>query len=120
VGTPPRFDFYKDRLGLTECESLQLGSPFDYPRQVTIYLPKNLPDPSERSAEFERLAIRAIPHYLEKTNGKAFVLFTSYRMLDAAVRELTPWFARRNIALFAQSDGMPRSKMVEAFKSDVN
>jgi ATP-dependent DNA helicase DinG len=120
VGTPPRFDFFKERLGLTACESLKLGSPFDYPRQVTVHVPKNLPDPSERSADFERLAIRAIPHYLEKTNGKAFVLFTSYRMMEAAARELTPWFARRNIALFSQSDGMPRSKMVEAFKRDVD
>ena len=48
------------------------------------------------------------------------MLFTSYKMLDAAARALTPWLARRNIALFAQSDGMPRSKMVEAFKADVD
>ena len=41
-------------------------------------------------------------------------------MLANAARELTPWFARRNIALFAQGDGMPRSKMVEAFKADVD
>ena len=41
-------------------------------------------------------------------------------MLEAAARALTPWLARRNIALFAQSDGMPRSKMVEPFKADVN
>ena len=41
-------------------------------------------------------------------------------MLDAAARALTPWLAQRNIALFAQSDGMPRSKMVEAFKADIN
>ena len=66
------------------------------------------------------MAIRAIAHYLEQTQGKAFVLFTSYKMLDAAARALTPWLAERNIALFAQSDGMPRSKMVEAFKADVN
>lgn len=120
VGAPPRFSFHQERLGLTACETLQLGSPFDYPNQVTIHLPRNLPDPSEQSAEFERSAIRAIPHYLELTHGKAFVLFTSYRMLDAAARELAPWFARRKIALYAQSDGMPRSKMVEAFKSDVD
>src|SRR4051794_41465584 len=31
-----------------------------------------------------------------------------------------PWSPRRNIALLSQSDGMPRSKMVEAFKSDVD
>ncbi len=120
VGTPPRFDFYQKRLGLDRCESLQLGSPFDYPNQVTIHLPKGMPDPSEQSAEFEAKAIRAIPHYLEMTHGKAFVLFTSYRMLDTAARVLAPWFAARKIALFAQSDGMPRSKMVEAFKSDVD
>ena len=120
IGSPPKFDFLKERLGLTSCESIQLGSPFDYPKQVTIHLPRNLPDPSEQAAEFERQAIQAIPFYLEKTNGKAFVLFTSYRMMEAATRALTPWFSRRNITLFAQSDGMPRSKMVEAFKSDVD
>ncbi len=120
VGSPPRFDFAKTRLGLTSCSTLQLGSPFDYPNQVKIHLPRNLPDPSTESSEFESRAIDAIRHYLEMTHGKAFVLFTSYRMMETAVRRLTPWFAERNIALFAQSEGMPRSKMVEAFKADVD
>ncbi|GAC1466942.1 MAG: helicase C-terminal domain-containing protein [Isosphaeraceae bacterium] len=120
VGKPPRFDFFKDRIGLSDAHLLQLGSPFDYQKQVTIHLPRNLPDPSEQSAEYELSAIRAIPYYVEKTQGKAFVLFTSYRMLEAAVRELTPWFVARKIALFAQSDGMPRTRMLEAFKSDVD
>ncbi|MFO0889307.1 MAG: helicase C-terminal domain-containing protein [Isosphaeraceae bacterium] len=120
VGTPPKFDFLKARLGLTAAETHALGSPFDYPNQVTIHLPRNLPDPSEQAQDFERAAIKAIAHYLERTQGKAFVLFTSYRMLDAAARALTPWLAERNIALFAQSDGMPRSKMVDAFKADIN
>jgi ATP-dependent DNA helicase DinG len=120
IGSPPKFDFIKSRLGLTGAETLALGSPFDYSRQVTIHFPKNLPDPAEQSDLFERGAIRAIAYYLEQSHGKAFVLFTSYKMLEAAARALTPWLARRNIALFAQSDGMPRSKMVEAFKADVN
>jgi len=120
VGSPPRFDFCKTRLGLTKAEALQLGSPYDFPNQVSIHLPRHLPDPSEQGAEFERQAILAIPRYIEMTQGKAFVLFTSYKMLEAAVRRLTPWFAERNIALYAQSEGMPRSKMVEAFKADVN
>jgi ATP-dependent DNA helicase DinG len=120
VGTPPRFDFLKARLGLTHCATLQLGSPFDYPSQVTIHLPRDLPDPSEQAGEFERRAIGAIAHYLELTRGKAFVLFTSYRMMQEAAAALAPWLARRDIALLAQSDGLPRSKMVEAFKADVN
>jgi ATP-dependent DNA helicase DinG len=120
VGSPPRFDFYKSRVGLTSTDELALGSPFDYQRQVTIHLPRNSPDPSEHTEAYQRWATRAIAHYLEKTGGKAFVLFTSNRMLESTARALTHWFARRNIALFAQTDGMPRTKMVEAFKSDVN
>jgi len=120
VGSPPGFTFAKARIGLSKCESLQLGSPFDYPNQVEIHIPRNLPDPSDDPRGFEHSAIRAIPFYLEKTQGKAFVLFTSTKMIEAAARTLAPWFAEHNIALFAQSDGMPRSKMVEAFKADVN
>jgi ATP-dependent DNA helicase DinG len=120
VGSPPSFTFVKSRLGLTRCETLQLGSPFDYARQVTVHIPRDLPDPSNDNAEFERRAIEAIRFYLGKTHGKALVLFTSHRMLSEAARMLTPWFSERNIALYAQGDGLPRSKMVEAFKADVN
>lgn len=120
VGSPPTFAFAKARVGLTRCGSLQLGSPFDYANQVTVHIPRDLPDPSDDPPEFERRAIRAIRHYLERSHGKAFVLFTSYRMLAEAARALTPWLAERDIALFSQGDGMPRSKMIEAFKSDVD
>jgi ATP-dependent DNA helicase DinG len=119
VGNPPSFTFMKTMLGLTKCESLQLGSPFDYPNQVTIHIPRNLPDPATNPRDYEAAAIRAIPYYLEKTNGRAFVLFTSYKMLNEAARLLAPWFAERNIALYSQGEGMPRTKMIEAFKEDI-
>jgi ATP-dependent DNA helicase DinG len=120
VGSPPKFDFLKARLGLTRAETLALGSPFDYPKQAEIHVARNLPDPSTQPLDFERDVIAAIAFYLERSQGKAFVLFTSYKMLEAAARALTPWLAERNIAVFAQGDGLPRSKMVEAFKSDLN
>ncbi len=120
IGSPPGFQFAKGRLGLTRCETLQLGSPFDYPKQVKIHIPRDLPDPSDDPKEFEHRAILAIKHYLNLTHGKAFVLFTSYRMMQEATRRLAPWLAERNIALYSQGDGLPRSKMVEAFKSDVD
>ena len=120
VGNPPSFDFAKKQIGLTKCESLELGSPFDYPNRVSIHVPRNLPDPSLEPREFDAAAIRAIPFYLEKTGGRAFVLFTSHKMLDEAARTLAPWFAARNIRLLAQGEGMPRSKMIEAFKADVD
>ena len=87
---------------------------------MTVHLPRNLPDPASRPDAFEDEAIRAIAFYLEQTHGKAFVLFTSHKMLATAAQALGPWLASRKIALYAQSDGMPRSKMVELFKSDVD
>ncbi len=120
VGSPPGFAFAKSRIGLTSCKTLQLGSPFDYAKQVTIHLPKDLPDPSEDVKEYERRAIVGIRHYLKMSHGKAFVLFTSYRMMEEAARALTPWLAERNIALFTQGDGMSRSKMIAAFKQDLD
>lgn len=120
VGSPPGFGFAKSRLGLTRCQTLQLGSPYDFRSQVALHVPRNLPDPSSEPAEFERSALGAIRHYLELTHGKAFVLFTSNKMMEQAARALRPWLEARNIALYAQSDGLPRSKMVEAFKADVD
>ena len=120
VGKPPGFGFAKDRLGLARCTTLHLGSPFDYREQVTLHLPRAVPDPSDDPEGFERRSWELIRDYLALSHGKAFVLFTSYRALDAAARALGPWLADRSIALFSQSDGMPRSKMVEAFKADLD
>jgi ATP-dependent DNA helicase DinG len=120
VGSPPKFDFFKARVGLIRAATLAVGSPFDYPNQVTLHIARNLPDPSSAPRDFERDVVMAIAHYLERTQGKAFVLFTSYKMLENAARALAPWLAERNISLFAQGEGMSRTKMVEAFKSDVD
>ena len=58
-----------------------------------------------------------IRRYVNRTDGRAFVLFTSYEMMKRAASSLTPWLAEQNFALFCQADGMPRSQMVEQFKS---
>ena len=120
VGAKPSFQFAKTRLGLTSCDSLRLGSPFNFREQAAVHVPKGLPDPSDQPKEYECAAIEGIKYYLEMTHGKAFVLFTSYRMLDAAAGALAPWLASRNIRLITQSEGMPRSKMVAEFKADVD
>lgn len=119
AGSPPSFHFARSQIGLTTGATLRLGSPYDYRSQVTLHLPRNLPDPSTAPADFERAAILALPRYLEQSDGKAFVLFTSYRMLVDAGKILAPWFDEHGIALYSQGDGLPRSKMIEAFRDDV-
>jgi ATP-dependent DNA helicase DinG len=118
VGQPPQFDFYKSRLGLTRCETFRAGSPFNYREQAELILVRGLPDPTAAKEEFERRSIDMIKRYVERTGGHAFVLFTSYDALRKAAAALTPWLASRNLALYSQADGTPRTQMVEQFKKN--
>jgi ATP-dependent DNA helicase DinG len=77
-----------------------------------------MPDPTDQKAAFEKAALDVIRRYVERSDGHAFVLFTSYQHLRQAASHLTPWLAERNLALYAQSDGVPRTRLVEQFKAN--
>jgi len=117
VGKKNSFDFFKARIGLTQADTLMLGSPFDYKKQARIVLPLGMPDPSEGRA-YDRQAFQMIRKYVAQTDGRAFVLFTSYTMLRAAAAALAPWLAERNLALYSQADGLPRTQMLDKFKAN--
>lgn len=117
VGREASFDFFKQRLGATKARGKQLGSPFDYKRQATLVLLEGLPDPSSQREAYDRLVSKMIRRYVHRTSGHAFVLFTSYQLLQRAAKELEASFARDGLRLFCQGDGMPRHQMVEEFKA---
>ncbi len=117
VGSPPSFQFPRDRVGLKTGGAFRLGSPFNYRVQARIIVQRSIPDPADRPADFKRAVIQSIPRYIEMTDGRAFVLFTSNQMLAEASRELSGWFHKRGIRLIAQTDGAPAGKMMEMFRS---
>lgn len=117
TGSSRRFEFFQKRLGLVGCDAKELGSPFDYQRQVRLHLTSDLPDPAEQPNAFEEATLRLIPEYLDLTRGHAFVLFTSYRALKTASSRLAEWCAKRGYPLLSQSEGLPRGKLLTAFKS---
>ena len=80
------FSHFAQRLGLDQYEKGNWNSPFDYQQQSLLYLPENLPEPSSYDYT-EKLMERAIP-VLQASKGRAFVLFTSYRALNEAVKFL--------------------------------
>ena len=77
-----------------------------------------MPDPSESPRDFQRAAVEMIERYVERSDGRAFVLFTSYEMLRETASRLTAWLAQRDYALYSQADGTPRSTMLERFKEN--
>ncbi len=116
TGRPPSFTFFRSRLGLThQAADLQLGSPFDYRRQAQIVLVDGLPDPQADRQAYERLCRAMICRYVERTEGRAFVLFTSYSLMRRISSGLATWLAQQNLALLSQAEGLPRTAMLERF-----
>ena len=118
VGPNASFDFFQQRVGLTQCERLQLGSPFDYREQAELVTVRDMPDPSAQRDAFERAAIEAIKQLTRDSDGHAFVLLTSYEMMRRVASAIAPWLRSHNLNLISQSDGTPRTRMLELFKEN--
>jgi len=110
------FDFFAGRIGLDDFDAVKLGSPFDYEKQVTVYIEKDLPNPNEPG--FAAAACEALKRYIVQTQGRAFVLFTSYAMLDELAGELSQWLAENGIELLRQGSDVDRTALLARFKED--
>jgi ATP-dependent DNA helicase DinG len=118
LATSGKFDFFQSRVGLSQTSSLSLGSPFNYQEQAELVLLEGMPDPGGDAKAYERAAVDMIRRYVERTDGRAFVLFTSYESMKRAAAALAPWLIERNLALYSQADGTPRTQMIEQFKTN--
>jgi ATP-dependent DNA helicase DinG len=108
------FAYVKGRLGIREATEVRLSSEFDYTRQAILYLPPRMPDP--RSREFVQAASREVVEILKRTEGRAFVLFTSY----ANLREVQAVASRElSYPLLVQGEA-PRSALLREFKLTPN
>ena len=105
------FDFLKRSLGVTEAQELIAPSPFDYPSQARLYVAPPALNP--KAADFSRRAAPLVEECLDRSRGRAFVLFTSYarlREVYALVRERVPFPIRLQGEL-------PRTHLLEWFRS---
>ncbi len=118
VGQSGSFDFIKSRVGLTRTETRRWGSPFDYAKQAELILLDGMPDPTGDKNRYEQAAVEMIRRYVARTDGHAFVLFTSYEMMTRVGTELTSWLSARNLGLLSQSDGVPRTQMIDRFRAN--
>jgi ATP-dependent DNA helicase DinG len=117
VGGRAGFDHLKDRLGYPDHRTLQLGSPFDYTRQVELHLFRRMPDPSTATTQFEEASLSKIREFVTRSQGRAFVLFTSNQALQRAATHLRPWCTNQGFTLLSQGDGRSPGKLLEEFRS---
>jgi ATP-dependent DNA helicase DinG len=73
------FGYVKRRLGAEDAAELKVPSEFDFSEQAILYLPRQMPPP--KSPDYGEAVAREVLDLLQRTEGRAFVLFTSYAML---------------------------------------
>ncbi len=115
LSTGGSFAFMKQRVGLDfEVDELSVPSPFDYALKAALYLPRDMPDP--RSPQYLEAATREILELIELTQGGAFVLCTSLRMMRELHAACAPHLARPPLI-----QGMaPKNELLESFKAQGN
>jgi ATP-dependent DNA helicase DinG len=116
--TQSGLSYFSRRIGCESATMLQVGTPFNYERQMKLFTVKKMPDPREPG--YAGALEHWIGHFVQQTHGKAFVLFTSYKLMQEVAERMQPFFAKLKLALFVQGTGIPRSTMLEKFKDDVD
>jgi ATP-dependent DNA helicase DinG len=110
--------YFTRRVGAESAHPLQVGSPYDYQRQMRLFVARKMPDP--RDPGYRDALIHWIEHFVRQSHGKAFVLFTSTRLMQEVGERMESFFENLQLQCFIQSTGLPRSAMLERFKDDVN
>ena len=118
LSTDGGFGYVRERLGIPKTDprvtETLVGSPFDYAQNCLLYIPRHLPVPSDDPGYAYDAANEMIA-LLEASRGGAFILFTSYRALNAAYDALTQ--SDLPYPLLCQGE-MPNARLVQTFKTE--
>ncbi len=104
------FSYISGRLGLEGTETLSLSSPFNYKKNVLLYIPENNTDP--RADDYIPGITGEIEKILAVTGGRTLVLFTSYGMIEQVLKRIK----LKGLRVLRQGDADSYS-LIEAFKA---
>ena len=108
------FSYFQRMLDLGDLATGRWEGAFDYTQQALLYLPPDLPDP--RDPEFLDRFVECVLAVLAASQGRAFLLFTTHKVLGEVHQALT---GRLEFPLFVQGT-MPRARLLESFRAAGN
>jgi len=115
LSTGDSFDYMRKRLGCPEeTAAVSYPSPFEYKKQLCIYLPGDIPEPA--ASGYPDALEREIRRLLDLAQGRTLALFTSYAMLEKMYERLNGKIPYR---IFRQGEA-PRNQLLESFRDDVS
>lgn len=111
LATDNSFDYLRRTLGFEQAQECVAASPFDYQRQARLYVAP--PSLNPKSHDFARRAAAVVEEALDRTGGRAFVLFTSYARMHEVHRLVS---ARIAFPCRVQGE-LPRSQLLAWFRA---
>jgi ATP-dependent DNA helicase DinG len=103
------FAHFQMQLGINEARTERWDSPFDYPSQALWFVPRGLPEPNTKG--YTLAMMQLLLPILEASDGRAFLLFTSYRALN----EAADWLEEHSkFELLVQGDA-PKAELLDRF-----
>ena len=108
------FAYVKGRLGLRDADEIRVPSEFDFRRQALLYLPLRMPPP--KSPSFVEAVAREAIALVRHSQGRAFVLFTSYKVLHA----VKPFIEMAVPYPVLVQGTAPRSALIDEFRAAGN
>jgi ATP-dependent DNA helicase DinG len=114
----PGLGYFRKRVGAEDARALSIGSPFDYRTQMKVRIYKSIPDPGAQG--YDEMLAKGIMDAVTESEGRAFVLFTSYRTMRDAATKCEGYIKKKGWKVLMQGDGMTRHKMLEEFREDVS
>lgn len=111
-------DYFQRRIGGVGVEGVILDSPFDFRTQMRLCVVRDIPEPDTDAYADE--VPRWIMMSVDRSMGKALVLFTSAALMRRTAEALRSAFAERGLQLLVQGVELQRHQMLQEFKRDVH
>jgi ATP-dependent DNA helicase DinG len=118
VSNDESLGYIRRRIGALQTDVACIESPFDYQKQMKLYVVKQMPEPQHQ--DYQSTMQRWLTHFLDQSKGRAFVLFTSYSLMTKLADTMEDYFDDRGWQLLVQGKGMARHQMLTEFKKDIH
>jgi ATP-dependent DNA helicase DinG len=113
---PGDFSHLARSLGCDEAATLQVGSPFDHATQMKVIVDRTMPAPD--GPGYAAALVPRILQQVRATHGGAFVLFTSFAMLERVAGGLGPILDAEGYPVLVQERDGRRSLLLQRFREN--
>jgi ATP-dependent DNA helicase DinG len=113
LGDDPRLRWFTEPCGLESATVLRVSSPFDYPAQASLYVPRDIVRPNDpaHSAQVAAIASDAV----RRLGGRTLVLTTTLRALRAIGDVMKQQLEGSGIEVLVQGE-WPKRHLMERFR----